>query len=144
VSKQEKLLNHLIRVKNRSGTLKPAPHNLKKLKEALNGVPFQLDVKSMSGVVTSQNMLQGIQKLAKQLGGLGEVGQFKNVMAKARESGVNGSSLATANVAAIADHVPVEDLEEAVGGALALGISLMAYMPQDDQKEIDREARDDG
>jgi hypothetical protein len=137
LSKQQKLLKHLMRVQNKSGATKPAPHTLLKLKEAIEKVPFELLQKGMSGVVNNQAMMKGITKLAKQLGGLNNVGQFKNIMSQASSS---GTVLNEEGAARIASQVRQKDLEEALGGAMALGVSLMAGLSAKDQKEIDDES----
>jgi hypothetical protein len=137
VSTAQKLLKHLVKVQNKSGAVKPSPQTMLKLEQALKKVPYELLKKGMSGVVNSQAMMKGVAKLAQQLGGLNNVGQFKNLMSK---SGGSGGALTAEEAERIAAVVSQEELEEALGGAMALGISLMSGLDPEDQKEIDDEA----
>lgn len=141
MSTAQKLLKHLVKVQNKSGATKPSPQTLLKLKEALEKVPYQLNQKGMSGVVNNQAMMKGIQKLAQQLGGLNNVGQFKNIMSQAGASGSSSNGkISNEDAARIAATVSQESLEEALGGAMTLGVSLMAGLNDEDQAEIDAEA----
>lgn len=135
--KAQKLLKHLLKKQNKSGSIKPAAQSLLKLKEALEKVPFQLQSKGMSGVVSGSSMMKGVQKAAQLLGSLGAVGEFKNALGKVQ---ARGSSLDSATADQIAAVVSQADIEEALGGASALGLSLMAGLDESDQREIDSEA----
>jgi hypothetical protein len=118
----EALLQHLISVGNKSGSIIPAPQGLKKLKEQIEGVPFELLQKGMSGVMTAQNMLQGILGLAKQLGGLQNVGNFQSMNKQVSTAQKNPDELVR-----IAAALGVEQLTEAVGDNTALTASLSNY-----------------
>lgn len=126
------LLQHLIKVRNKSGAIKPAPNRLIKLKESIEGVPFALNTPSMSGVITLLNMLKGIAKLSKQLGGIQEVGNFQKVMKKIAPV---ANSTNPEAVAQAAQTLTLGELIEAVGNNTALSASLSAY--HDDHGVID-------
>lgn len=113
------LLKHLVSIQNKSGAIKPAPHGLMKLKESLQGVPFQLLSPSMSGVINKNNLLSGIRQLAQQLGGFGQVGKVQSILEKLQ----NGTA-------------SVSEMIQAVGDNVALTASLNAYLPQKDRDEI--------
>lgn len=132
--KAQRLLKQLVKIQNRSGSMKAAPHQLMKLKEGIQKVPFQLLSPGMSQIVNSGNLVKMIQKLAPQLGGLNQLGQFKNLLAQA------GGTGSINNIQSIASRIPTEKLVEALGEANALGMSLMAGLSDSDQKEIDDEA----
>lgn len=118
----EALLQHLISVGNKSGSIVPAPHGLKKLKEQIEGVPFELLQKGMSGVINPQNMLQGILGLAKQLGGLQNVGNFQKVTQQVNQAEQNPDEIVR-----IAAALGIDALTEAVGDNTALTASLSNY-----------------
>lgn len=138
--KAQLLLKHLKSVQNKSGSIKPSPMTLLKLKESLKKVPLELLQKSMSGVVTSQNLMKGIQMAAKQLGGLSNVGEFKNILSQAQAGGSSGAGLNDQSAQEIAARVSLPDLEEAVNPSMALGLSLTAgYLSREEQVELDQE-----
>lgn len=116
------LLNHLIQVLNKSGSIRPAPHGLVKLKEQLEGVPFQLLQKGMSGVLTPQNILQGVMGLAKQMGGLQNVGDFQKILGQVTKAQQNPEEIIRA-----ASALGVDALVEAVGNNTALTAALSNY-----------------
>lgn len=122
----DKLLDHLIKIQNKSGAIKPAPHGLKKLKESLMGVPFKLEVPGMSGVVNAANLSKGIQSLMGQLGSLQAVGNFGNML-----GGASGADMQSR-----LQSLGVGQLIQAVGGATALTASLSNYLGAADSQSI--------
>lgn len=133
--------------KNKSGSIKPAPMSLMKLKESIDKVPFKLQTPSMSGVVNSGNMMKGVQKAAAMLGGLNEVGEFKNILnldptlrPKVNlQSNSVGGSIPDEVINQLAAQVSSDNLEAAMGGASALGLSLMAYLDDEDVRDVLRQ-----
>lgn len=118
----QKLLQHLIAIANKSGSIKPAPQGLIKLKEQLEGVPFALLQKGMSGVINPQNLLQGVLGLAKQLGGLQNVGDFGQILSQVSKVAQNPDELIRT-----AASIGVDALTKAVGDNTALTASLAAF-----------------
>lgn len=117
-----KLLDTLIKLGNVSGSIRPAPHNLKQLKQSVQGVPFQLLVPGMAGVLNLNNLLQVVQALAKlpNMGGLAGLGQLQPLIGQLTRSGTSAAvgqqqGLTPANIAA------------AMGQGAAWGSALMAY-----------------
>lgn len=114
------LIDYCISVGNKSGAIIPAPQGLKKLKESIEGVPFQLLVPGMSGVLSNGNLLQGIQQLAQQLGGLQNLGgQFQQILGQMASG-----------------QVSVQQLVNAAGGVTSLTAGLMNYLGASDLASI--------
>lgn len=121
------LLQYLVSVQNISGAIKPAPASLMKVKQALQGVPFQLLQPGMSGVTSIQNLIQSMQQFAKMLGGFtnlanggtGLTGQLIQQIA----SGTAGAS-------------SLQSIISAVGPGAALGMSLTTFLGSADLATI--------
>lgn len=103
-----KLIQTIIEYKNQSGAIPPAPHALEQLKSQIVGVPINLLVPGMSSVLQAGNILQMVLQLAKQMGGLQNVGDFQKWIGKL-------------------EQMTVQDFIEALGGAGALGAALMNF-----------------
>jgi len=123
----QKLLQHLVSVRNQSGSIKPAPHGLLKLKESITNVPFELLVPGLSGVITQANLAKGIARLIKQLGSVSAVGNFGGILAKA--GGTEAQHIS---------QLPLDQLVAAVGESVALTASLDSYLGSSDQQAMDR------
>lgn len=66
------IIDYAISVNNKSGSIPPAPQGIKKLKESIEGLPFELNTKSMSGIF--DQLSQQIQKLIQSMGGIQNMG----------------------------------------------------------------------
>lgn len=104
------LLDHLIKIANKSGALKPAPQHLKKLKQNLEKVPFKLLQPGMSGVQNMANLLQGLASAMKNNGGSSQgIGNLPAVLAQSKGN---------------LGQLPLDQIQAAVGAAITLGASL--------------------
>lgn len=124
-----KLLDHLVACGNKSGAIPSAPAGLKNLKEAIDGVPFSVDVPGMSEVMKIGNMVPHLVDQIQSLGSLSAVGEFKNVLGKVQGrivsdiTKVSVDELTDALVATVTD----DELREAVGDATALMAGLKRF-----------------
>lgn len=77
-----KLLDVLIQLQNKSGSIKAAPPTMQNLKQSIQGVPFQLLTPSMSGVPSVQNLVSAVTQLSSLMGGLQNLGSFQSILGK--------------------------------------------------------------
>jgi hypothetical protein len=115
---QTKLLDHLVACGNKSGVLKTAPAGLRTMKEAIENVPFEVEVPGMSAVMTIPNMVDHLVDQIETLGSISAVGDFRNILGR-----VSSVDLASA----IASATSVDELREAVGDVGALMAALKRY-----------------
>lgn len=108
-----KLLDYIISTQNKSGAIPPAPNALKNLKSAIEGVPFELKQPGMSGIFNMNNMLQGLKILQQQMGDLGNIGNFQQILQQI----ANGTAT-------------YQQLMDAMGDAGSLSAVLMMYQSQ--------------
>lgn len=113
----QKLLDYIISMANKSGAIPPAPNALKNLKQAIDGVPFELNIPGMSGIMNIQNIMNGLKMLQKQMGGLNNIGDFQQILAQVQ----NGTA-------------SLEQLQQALGQAGSLATVLMTYVEQGQQQ----------
>jgi hypothetical protein len=66
------IIDYCISVNNKSGSIPPAPQGIKKLKESIEGLPFELLTKSMSGIF--DQLPQQINQLIQSMGGIQNMG----------------------------------------------------------------------
>jgi hypothetical protein len=111
-----KLLDYIISMQNKSGAIPPAPNALKNLKAAIEGVPFELKQPGMSGIFNMNNMLQGLKILQQQMGDLGNIGNFQQILQQI----ANGT-------------VTYQQLLDAMGNAGSLSAVLMTYVDQNNK-----------
>jgi len=100
------LLDVLIGLQNKSGSIPSAPHTLKNLKGAIVGVPFQILTPGMSGVMSIGNILGAINALA----GILKIPALQSVL------GAVNRGLAS-----------LQTLTGALGNGQALGLALSQY-----------------
>lgn len=104
-----RLIDVLIQRGNVSGSVRPAPHELRNLKDAIAGTPFQLLTPAMSGVLTTGNLSSMIQALSKMPGlSLSELGQLQPLLSQ------------------LLSITPAQ-AQQAMGAGAALGAALLAY-----------------
>lgn len=124
------LLDHLVKVKNKSGAIPSSPAGLKGLKEAIQGVPFSVDVPGMSQVMRVQNMVPHLVEQVQSLGSLSALGEFKNVLGRV-QSQLGVSDITKVSVdeltAAVQSVVTTEEMRQAVGDATALMAALKRF-----------------
>lgn len=111
------LLDWIIQQQNQSGTVKGAPPALKKLKESLNGLPFELLKPSMSGLMSIQNLTSGLTQLSQMLGGFGGLGSLVSLMGQSAGAG-KGATTALSSLSP-------DQIIAAVGGGNALSAALI-------------------
>jgi hypothetical protein len=105
-----KLLDYIISVSNKSGSIPPAPNALKNLKGSIENVPFNLLTPSMSGLFTQANLLQGVQLLLQQMGNLNNIGNFQQLLSQ-----FNNGSITT------------QQLLDALGNAGSMSAVMMTF-----------------
>jgi hypothetical protein len=122
----DKLLEHLIKVKNESGSIRSAPNVLKTLESKVEGLPFQLDVPSISNLLSTDNMMGGIMKYVQQFGTLQGLGGVDQLVAKVKEQvSQSGLPATPENMVAMAGTVVTpEQLKSALGDVNALAMAL--------------------
>lgn len=116
------LLDVLTQLGNKSGAIKSAPPALKKLKESIQGVPFELLRPGMSGVMDVGKILQGIAKMAPAMGGLTNMGSFQSILGQ-----LTAGQQAQAQGGALPASLTVAQLEKALGSGGAIGVALSAF-----------------
>jgi hypothetical protein len=107
------ILKYVASVGNKSGAIPAAPQGLLKLKESIEGLPFELLNKSMGQILEQGKVMQGIQQLAQQMGGLQNLGNFQQILSQV--------SKGTATV---------EQITQAVGGVTSMAAGLSSFLPQ--------------
>lgn len=112
------IIDYCISVNNKSGSIPPAPQGLKKLKESIEGVPFELLTKGMSGIF---DKLQGqMQQLMQAMGGIQNMGgQAQQILQQVQ----NGTAT-------------TDQLVKAFGGVTAMTAGLSGFLSSDDLKSI--------
>ena len=138
MTSKSKLVQAIISKQNLSGAIKGAPHGLLKLKEAIEGVPFELLQKGMSGIMDQNNMMKGVMGLVKQLGSVQALGgQLSQVLQQAAsQAGVSGD-LMKIDPSALAQHVNVDQLIAAIGDSNALTAALSNYVGSNNNNTSD-------
>lgn len=112
------IVDYCISVNNKSGAIPPAPQGLKKLKESIEGVPFELLTKGMSGIF--DKLPQQMQQLSQMMGGLQNMGgQFQQILGQIQ----NGT-------------VSVDQLVNAFGGVTAMTAGLSSFLSSEDMDAI--------
>lgn len=122
-----KLIDHLIQVQNLSGAIRNAPHSLKDLKGALDGVPFQLLSPGMSGVMNLQKIMQAVTQLAGQLGGLTNVGNFTNMLGQFQGLASSLQGIGQLNPNILASKLNLSQITAAMGNVGAFGAALTQF-----------------
>lgn len=112
------IIDYCISVNNKSGSIPPAPQGLKKLKESIEGVPFELLTKGMSGIF---DQIQGqIQQLMQVMGGIQNMGgQAQQILGQLQ----NGTASA-------------DQIVKAFGGVTAMTAGLAGHLSSDDLKAV--------
>lgn len=112
------IIDYCISVNNKSGSIPPAPQGLKKLKESIEGVPFELLTKGMSGIF---DQIQGqIQQLMQAMGGVQNMGgQAQQILGQLQ----NGTASA-------------DQIVKAFGGVTAMTAGLAGHLSSDDLKAV--------
>lgn len=77
-----KLVEHLASVGNKSGSIKSAPMGMSRLKEAIEGLPFDVSTPAMSKFVNAGDVVKGSLKIAEKLGGLHHLGNFSQIFGR--------------------------------------------------------------
>lgn len=112
------IVDYCISVGNKSGSIPSAPQGLKKLKESIEGVPFELKVPGMSGIF--KNLAQQIQQMAQQMGGIQNMGgQAQQILQQVQ----NGTASA-------------DQLVQAFGGVTAMTAGLSSFLSTNDQNAV--------
>lgn len=139
MTSKSKLLQAIISKQNISGAIKGGPHGLLKLKEAIEGVPFELLQKGMSGIMDQNNMMKGVMGLVKQLGSVQALGgQLSQVLQQAASAaGVSVNQLSQINPETLAQHVNVDQLISAIGDSNALTAALSNYVGNNNDNTSD-------
>ena len=124
----DNLLDHLIQIGNEAGSIRPAPDVLKKLKKSLEGVPFDINVPSMSGVISASKMLSSALQLIQSKGDAGAAGNLGNVLAPI-QTAINqaGGDIKNLDPNVLASKIDMDALSAAVGDAMTLGLSLVQF-----------------
>lgn len=114
------IIDYCISVNNKSGSIPPAPQGLKKLKESIEGVPFALLTKGMSGIFDN-NLVGQIMQMAQQMGGLQNMGGkgTQQIMQQLQ----NGTAA-------------IDQVIQTFGGVTAMTAGLGGFLSSDDQKSI--------
>lgn len=112
------IIDYAISVNNKSGSIPSAPQGIKKLKESIEGVPFELLTKGMSGIF---DQLQGqMQQLMQAMGGIQNMGgQAQQILGQIQ----NGTASA-------------DQLVQAFGGVTAMTAGLSGFLSSGDLKSI--------
>lgn len=106
------IVKYALSVGNKSGAIPAAPQGILKLKESIEGLPFELLTKSMSGILDPGVIQQGIQQLAQQMGGLQNLGgQLQSILGQV-----------TAGTAS------VQQIVQAVGGVTSMTAGLNTFL----------------
>ena len=105
-----KLLPILQQVQNKSGAIPISPSALIQLKQGIKSVPFGIQVPSMSGVVTTANMLGGLTSLLSIFQSFLNMGNLQSIL----KNLLNGTA-------------SISQLTNALGGAGSLGAGLLSY-----------------
>lgn len=114
------IIDYCISVNNKSGSIPAAPQGLKQLKESIEGVPFELLTQGMSGILNQGNLMQGIQQIAQQMGGIQNLGgQVQQILGQ-----ITNGTASTAQIV------------QAVGGVTAMTAGLSSSLPADAQAAI--------
>jgi hypothetical protein len=132
------LLQYLISVQNKSGSIKTAPQSLLNLKNSINGVPLPVQIPGMSGVMSIQNLLAGIIQAAQNLGGFNNVGNFGNSLGALGALPGVGNNISNALAVApalLANALPVNSIVSSVGGGASLGLALNSGYGQSSQNQ---------
>lgn len=112
------IVDYCISVGNKSGSIPSAPMGMKKLKESIEGLPFELLSQSMSGIFNQ--LPQQIQQLAQQMGGMQNLGgQFQQILGQIQSG-----------------NISPDKLVEAFGGVTAMTAGLQGFLSSEDMKAI--------
>lgn len=122
------IIDYCISVNNKSGSIPPAPQGIKKLKESIEGVPFELLTKGMSGIF---DQLQGqLQQLMQAMGGI------QNMISKSGGSGGGGQQLQQMLGQIQNGTASTDDLVKIFGGVTAMTAGLAGHLSSDDLKAV--------
>lgn len=112
------IIDYCISVNNKSGSIPSAPQGLKKLKESIEGVPFELLTKGFSGIF--DQLQQGMQQLTQAMGGIQNMGgQVQQILSQVQ----NGTA-------------SVDQLVQAFGGVTAMTAGLSNSLSSVDLQSI--------
>jgi len=117
------LIDTLIQLGNKSGSIQSAPMGMKMLKESIEGVPFELLTKGMSGIFDQLGAQLG--QLAQAMGGLQNLGgNFQSVLGSITNGTISPDQIlqsfggVTAMTAALSSFtgVPLQTIASAAQG----------------------------
>jgi hypothetical protein len=92
---------------NESGAVPPAPQGLQTIKQSLKAVPATSETPGMSGVVNTQNLLNGVSSFLKGGGNISSLGQFSQILGK-----IGGGGIASASPAQVTAAVGIEKMSK--------------------------------
>lgn len=111
-----RLVDVLVQNGNESGSVRTAPHSLKNLKKSVQGVPFQLLVPGMAGVLNASGLTQVIQALAKMPGlNISAIGKFQQILGQVAAAQQGGQQLQP------------QDVVAAMGPGGAIGAAMLQF-----------------
>lgn len=140
MTSKSKLLKEIISRANKSGSIKGAPHGLIKLKEAIEGVPFELLMPGMSGIFSQGNMMKGIMGMLKQGLNIGDLGSqvSQAIQQAAGAAGIsNAGNITKIDPMALAQHIDVEKIIQSMGDNNALTAALSNYIGENNDNTSD-------
>lgn len=112
------ILDYCISVNNKSGAIPPAPMGLKKLKESIEGLPFELLTPSMSGIF--QNLQGAMGQLAQAMGGFQNLGgNFQSILGQLQSG-----------------NISVNQIVQNFGGVTAMTAGLSQFLSSSDLQSI--------
>lgn len=112
------IIKYCISVNNKSGSIPAAPQGMMKLKESIEGLPFELLTKSMSGIF--DKLPQQINQLMQNMGGIQNMGaNAQSILGQLQ----NGTA-------------SVEQITQAFGGVTSMTAGLSSFLSESDLKSI--------
>lgn len=122
-----RLLEHLVSVQNKSGSIRSAASGLMNLKDEIEGVPFDVRIPGMSAVIQAANVAVGLKSMLDDLKSLSALGDFGNVLSAAAGIGQDISKMTPEQIVGVIQQVGEDKIMEALGPVTGIMAGLMRF-----------------